>query len=387
MMRIACSSSVLYGREAFSTLGEVAWLPDRAFAPETVRDADLLIVRSQIKAGAALLRGSSVRFVGTVTAGYDHFDVPFLEDAGIAWCAAPGCNADSVAEYVAAALLRLACRSGVTLGGLTMGVIGVGQVGSRVVQKACALGMNVLRNDPPLREATGDPAYLPMDEVLARAELLTLHVPLTFDGPCPTYDMVDEPFWRKVKPACILLNAARGQAVEPAALLRALETGTVRHAVLDVWDPEPAFPAHLLALADLGTAHIAGHSFEAKLNGTGQVYREACRFLGREPTWDPRTCVPPAPRPRIDLQAVGRSDEPILDEAVRQVYDIEADDRALREGVAGDDAARGAYFEHLRRTYRPRREFFNTEVKLVGGSDSLAAKLRGLGFRLCPVGQ
>jgi erythronate-4-phosphate dehydrogenase len=199
-VKIVCASSVLSGREAFATLGEVVVAPERAISADLVRDADALITRSKVKVDRRLLDQSRVTFVGTATAGTDHFDIPFLEEKQIRWCAAPGCNANSVAEYVAAALLALANRFDIRLGGRTIAIVGAGNVGRRVAEIATAMGLHVLLNDPPLAAATGDPAYRPLDEVLAKADIVSLHVPLTDDGPCPTRKMVDARFFSRIKP-------------------------------------------------------------------------------------------------------------------------------------------------------------------------------------------
>ena len=257
-MKIICAESVLFGREAFSSLGEVLVRPDREIGPADVRDADALVVRSKTRVNRDLLAGSSVSFVGTATAGYDHFDTDWLSAEGIAWSAAAGCNANSVAEYVTAALLCLAQRHAFRLEGLTLGVIGVGQVGRRVVRKAAALGLRVLQNDPPRRIAEGAPELIALEEVLAGADILTMHVPLTDSGPFATRRMADARLMERLKPGAIFINASRGEVVDEEDLRMALESGQIAHAVLDVWDDEPRWNAGLMALCDLGTPHIAG---------------------------------------------------------------------------------------------------------------------------------
>ena len=156
-MKIVVAASVLQGREAFSTLGRVTVLPDREIRREDLHDADALIVRSQTRVTAELLAGTPVSFVATATAGADHFDTEWLTDNGIAWTASPGCNANAVAEYIITALALLARQRSTELPGKTIGIVGVGQIGSRVAQKATALGLRVRRNDPPLALQTQSP--------------------------------------------------------------------------------------------------------------------------------------------------------------------------------------------------------------------------------------
>ena len=380
-MKIVCASSVLFGREAFSTLGEIVVLPDRAITKKDLQDADALIVRSKTTINEALLEGTPVGFVGMATAGTDHMDLNYLAHSPLAWSAAPGCNANSVAEYFTAALLFLAHRSGFVLENMVVGVVGVGQVGGRVVQKAEAMGMTVLRNDPPLQVATGDTGFVPIEEVLRHADILTFHVPLTQVGTYPTRGMVKCNFLASARPGCIFINAARGEVVDSEALMFALEQHIVSHAVLDVWENEPFISPALLQKVALGTPHIAGYSFEGRLNGTMQIYREACHYFEIEPGWSPDESVfPRAPEIRADTR--GKSDEAVLWEIVRAAYDIEADDRALRTGAGYDETARAMHFDALRRDYPARREFPAVSVVLEHASAELRAKVGALGFRV-----
>ncbi len=397
-MKIICSTNIPYAEEAFRPLGNLTILAPKEITADRVRDADVLVIRSTLRANRALLEGSRARFVGTAPIGTDHLDLPYLDQAGITWCAAPGCNANSVSEYVVTALLCLGQRHGFTLLGKTIGVVGVGNVGRRVVQKAQALGLRVLQNDPPRRKAENNPVFLPLEQLLAEADILTLHVPLTKTGPCPTWHLADRRFFEQVKPGIVWLNAARGAAMDSDAFLKARATGKVACAVLDTWEDEPVFRTDVLAKADIATPHIAGHSFEGKVMGTVMVYQAVCRFLGIAPTWTPDGRLPPEgrlPPPivseiRLDLPAVlrsamqagpaGLSEEAALWRIVRSVYDIEADDQRLRAGAAADAKTRGEHFEQLRKNYPIRREFRFTRVVLPQGHPRLEAKIRNLGF-------
>ncbi len=379
-VKIVCAESVLFGREAFQTLGDVLVVPDTEIRAFHLRDADALIVRSKTRVTAEMLQGGDVGFVGTATAGFDHLDTIFMDESDIAWGSAPGCNADSVAEYVATALLCLAHRHGLLPDKMTLGVIGVGQTGSRVARRAEAIGLNVLLNDPPLQVATGDPGYLDLDEVLARSDAITLHVPLTRTGPYATQRMANCHFFARLKAGSLFVNASRGEVLDEEDLLFALDHGAVSHAVLDVWSCEPRFSKKLLDRADLGTPHIAGWSYEGRLNGTLQVYREACHFFEVDPAWAPdEGAMPPAPEVKVDAR--GKSDEEVLWQMARAVYDIEADDRALRAGAAEDEEARGRHFATLREHYAPRREFPAAKVSLSNAPPLLTRKAFDLGFK------
>ncbi|MGI6087051.1 MAG: 4-phosphoerythronate dehydrogenase [Kiritimatiellia bacterium] len=382
-MKIICATSMPFAREAFSRLGNVTILPPSEITPACVRDADALAVRSTLRVNQKLLEGSRVRFVGTATIGTDHFDIPWLEQAGIHWRSAAGCNANSVAEYVTAALLRLAARHNFTLAGKTMAVIGVGNVGRLVVNKMNALGLRVLQNDPPRRDAENNPVFQPLETVLREADIVTMHVPLTADGPYPTRHMANIDFFNMLKPGAIFINAARGGVQDSDALLSAMDSGRVAHAILDTWEGEPAFRPDVLARAAFGTPHIAGYSYEGKVMGTVMVYRELCRFLNVKPDWDYEALLPPPAIPEIQISPT-QNDLPmerLLDEVVRQLYDIERDDKALRQIAGLDNQARGRAFEELRQKYPIRREFQFTRITGTKLSPKLQQVFSLLGFR------
>ncbi len=360
-------------REAFADFGAVRVLSTSEIRPPAIRDADILLVRSETRVGRDLLEGSRIQFVGTATIGTDHIDLGCLKRSGIGFSAAPGSNADSVKEYVAAALLRLAVRNGVDLAGKTLGVVGVGNIGSRVVGIAQALGMTALRNDPPLERAGGS-GFVSLDDLMG-ADFISVHVPLTKSGADPTWHLLDAHRLSRLGKKTILINTSRGPVVDNAALKRLLFSGRLAGAVLDVWENEPFIDIELLERVDLGTAHIAGYSLDGKVRGTQMVYEAACRFLGREPTWRGDVGLPAPATERVEVGGHSSFLES-LDSAVRQFYDIEADDRRLR-GIH-QTADRAAYFRGLRRDYPVRREF---SAGRIGPCDEkLRRTLRELGF-------
>lgn len=377
-MKIVCATSVYQGREAFSTLGDTLVLSDQAINAADTACADALIVRSKTPVNAALLQGSAVRFVGTATAGTDHFDAAFLAQSGMAAVSAPGCNANSVAEYVVAALLRLAEQKNLILSEKTIGVIGVGSVGNLVAEKCRALGMNVMLNDPPLFDATRDPGYQPLEDLLRFADMLTLHVPLTLSGHYPTHHLADCRFFAQARPGVIFINASRGEVADSEALLMALDGGLVGDCILDVWEKEPDIRRELLERAVIATPHIAGYSLDGRLRGTEMVYREACNFFEQTPDWMPEPLPEPV-RPLIELDARGLSDEEALHRIVAQAYDIMRDDSALRAAARSAEPL-GPAFNQLRAAYPVRREFAAHTVRLSGAADGLLKKLQSLNF-------
>lgn len=389
-MKIVCATNMPFAAEAFASLGDVTVKDGRSLKRADVQDADILAVRSTTKVNRELLEGSRVRFVGTATIGTDHLDIPWLEQNGIHWCYAPGCNANSVAEYITAALLGLGRRHGLTLAGKTLGVIGVGNVGSRVAAKATALGMRVMLNDPPRERAQEAAAagaglrFYSLSEVVAEADVLTLHVPLTREGPDATRHLAGAAFFRQLKRGAIFINSARGPVVQTEALLAALADGSVAHAVIDTWEGEPAYRHDLLPHVDLATPHIAGYSYDGRVNGTVMVYRAACAALGLAPRWSPPAAGESGSTPltTVAVDAAGRADEAVLDAVVRGVYDIEADDRCMRATALDDAVARAAAFDQLRKHYPERHEFAHTRVALSGATDNLRRQVAALGFNL-----
>jgi len=381
-MKIVCAETVLLGEAAFSSIGKTVVIPDREITRDHLRDADALIVRSKTRVNRELIHGTPVKFVGTATAGTDHLLGDDPQWRGIYRCAAPGCNANSVSEYLVAGLLVLGRRHGFNLEGKTIGVIGCGNVGSRVVRKCEALGMHVLRNDPPLAAVSSDPDFYPLEHVLSESDIVTLHVPLVKEKPWPTDYMADYLFFEQLKAGAIFINAARGRVCDYDALLAARKGGAVSRAIIDVWDPEPAFRTDVLKLVDLASPHIAGHSYEGKLNGTVACYNELCNFFEIPKTWDVAASLPPPATPCIEIDCTGRDDEELLHEIIQQVYDIETDDRLIREAAVHSEIDRAKNFDALRKSYRMRREFMNTTVVPRNAGASLRKKLAAMGFNL-----
>jgi len=377
-MRILADENIPYVREAFSTLGHVQTIAGRAIAAETLEGVSMLLVRSITKVDRALLEHSSVQFVATATIGEDHIDTAYLAEQGIDFASAPGSNADSVQEYVTAAMLVLAERLQLNLKAMTLGIVGVGNVGKRVLKGAEALGLTCVLNDPPLARETRDPRYRPIEEALA-CDIVTLHVPLTKEGPDRTHHLADQAFIRHMKPGAILINTARGPVADGAAIKHALDDGHLNACVLDVWESEPNVDIKLLQRVAIGTPHIAGYSFDGKVNGTRQIYEAACRFLRVEPRWDPTPLLPAPECPYLELDG---TDPHALRHAVGAVYDIMRDDAAMRamSSVPAEDRPR--LFDRLRKEYRRRREFFNTRVRVSPPNPQLEQSLAGIGFTL-----
>ncbi len=374
-MKILADENIRYVSEAFASLGDVVLRSGRAISPEDVRDAEILLVRSVTQVNEDLLAGSSIRFVATATIGEDHIDRDYLDAHNIGFSSAPGCNANSVGEYMVAALLHLAEKYDFKLADKSLGIVGVGNVGSNVAKKATALGMKVVLNDPPLAETTGDSKYRPLDEILA-CDIITTHVPITRDTPHATHHLVDADFLAKLKPGSIIINSARGPVVDNIALLDALNSGHIQGAVLDVWEGEPDVNLELLDAVDIASPHIAGYSFDGKVKGTVQIYEAACKFLGISPAWCPDALLPDPEHPQFTLSG----DAGFLKATMDRVYPILEDDARMRLIAGEAPEERRAYFDMLRKTYPRRREFYNTKIDTGSADTTMARLLQGIGF-------
>ncbi|PSQ95093.1 MAG: erythronate-4-phosphate dehydrogenase [Bacteroidetes bacterium SW_9_63_38] len=344
---------------AFGALGDIVRAPGREIGPDAVEKADVLLVRSVTSVGEELLRDSAVQFVGSATIGTDHVDQDYLEAAGIPFAHAPASNADSVADYVVAALLQVAQARGVSLRGRTVGIVGCGNIGSRLARRLPALGLTVLQNDPPRAKAVDGPhTFVSLGTVLDRADIVTCHVPITTEGPHPTRHLLDAAALDRLSGDAWVVNTARGAVVDNEALLTALREDRIGGAVLDVWEGEPTPDPALVEAVDVATPHIAGYAYDGKVRGTTMLYEALCEYLGVEQTWNAKTVLQPeapdvlrcqAPDPRLP-----RTDW--LDHLAQQAYDLRADDARMRAYLDQVPDERGDYFRHLRATYPTRRE-------------------------------
>lgn len=371
-MRIVADENIPCVREAFGAWGDVTTLAGHAMTPDAVREADVLLVRSVTRVDEALLTDSRVKYVASATSGTDHVDLGYLARNGIGFCDAPGSNADAVAQYVIVALHAVAARLGRRVSEMSIGIIGVGQVGSRLSRLCEALGMRVVWNDPPLAAQSNDLRYRPLTSIL-NCDVLTLHVPLSDEGPLKTRELVNEEFLEAMRPGAVLINTCRGGVVDESALKRAIDGGKLAACVLDVWRNEPRIDSDLLETVTFGTPHIAGYSVEGKLRGTQMIHDGLASMMGIESGWYMNDYLPsPPPAVRVwsplDLGVV-----------LRGVYDIERDDAALREAIRASD---GSGFHALRKNYPPRREFSAVTVDAAECGARDAELLEALGFRL-----
>lgn len=369
-MKIVADTHIPFLKGLLEPVAEVVYLPGRAIRNEDVKDADALIVRTQTCCNRELLDGSSVRFIGTPSIGYDHIDLDYCEAKNITWVNAPGCNAKAVAQYVSSALLVFAKKYGFKLADKTLGIIGVGQCGQKVERNARLLGMNILLNDPPRARNEGEKNFNDLERVLAESDIITLHPTLEKEGPDKTYHLIDAAFFAKLRKPIFLINTARGAVIDTTALKQALSEGKVIDCALDCWENEPTIDQELLKRSLIATPHIAGYSSDGKANATRTVLEQLNQFFHLNlPKITPDLPVPESP-----VLKVPRSGKDKIASALLHAYDPTIDTAALKK--APDS------FDTLRSTYVLRREY--KAYRVLNASDQDGDLLRAFGFQLPP---
>ncbi len=341
-MKIVVDDKIPYIREALACLSaETVYKKGSGICRADVLDADALIVRTRTLCNRELLEGTSVRFIATATIGYDHIDQEYLRKAGIYWVSCPGCNATSVRQYVECCLLSMQRDMSMPLTGLTLGIVGCGHVGSKVRDMATDHGMKVLVNDPLIAKDyhvthNGKVDYVTLDEIKRRADIITFHVPMERNGQYATWHMANEAFFSQLERRPMIINSSRGAVVDNKALLRALEMGQIRQAIIDTWENEPAIDPVLLNKVYIGTPHIAGYSADGKVNADNMVIDALCEFFNLK---RPDAIVPPS-----------LSSSFVYTGNPLQLYDPLADSERLKQNIGK--------FEELRGNYPLRREFY-----------------------------
>lgn len=276
-MKIVIDSAIPFINGVFDSYAETVYKKGDEICREDLTDADALVIRTRTRCCEELLEGTPVKMIATATIGTDHIDLEYCRAHDIHVENAAGCNAGGVMDYVFSALYGVASRKSIRLDGLTMGIVGVGNVGRRVEAMARTLGFNVLRCDPPRAAAEGQLNFCSLEELLAGSNIVTMHVPLNED----TYGMADEDFFSRMRPGAVFINAARGEVVRGYALKDARQK--LGALILDTWENEPDIDTELLDMCDIATPHIAGYSYQGKQNGTAMAVDAVARFFGIEP--------------------------------------------------------------------------------------------------------
>lgn len=375
-MKVVCDSAIPFLKGALEPYCQVVYARGSEISRDMVKDADALVVRTRTRCDADLLEGSKVSFIATATIGYDHIDTKWCGSHGIRWTNAPGCNSWSVQQYTGSLLVTMSQSLGFAFRDKTLGVVGAGNVGSKVARLAALLGFRVLLCDPPRARREGWGQFVTLDEIIERSDIITLHVPLIHEGEDATFHMFDGAVLGRMNKDQILINTSRGEVVDGAALKKALARNRILAASLDVWENEPQIDTELLSLLFTGTPHIAGYSVDGKATGTTMSVQALGRFFDLPcRDWEV-TEVPQCLQPLgFSIDTAGKAPQEVLADAILHTYSIKADDAALRTSVAT--------FEKLRSDYPVRREFPAFSVKpLNDDSGRSTVFLREAGFNI-----
>ncbi|RUR33515.1 4-phosphoerythronate dehydrogenase PdxB [Vreelandella andesensis] len=388
-MKLVVDANIPAAEACFGRAGTLHRLPGRDIRPADVADADALIVRSITQVNQALLAQSAVRFVGTCTIGTDHIDRALLSERGIGFASAPGCNADAVVDYVLSSLLLVSEREGWSLLERKIGIVGAGNVGSRLQQRLQALDVETLVCDPPRAEteraqkervAAGRASqFVSLDSVIEHCDVVCLHTPLVKEGPHATYQLLNAERINDLSPGTVLLNAGRGDCIDGLALRSRLAGKGDITAILDVWEDEPEIDAALRDLAAMATPHIAGHSLDGKLRGTWMIQQALSQHVGLTSDIDFNILCPSPALSAITLQQA-LPIEDALRLCTRAVYDVRRDHDALQRQVIHLGVKKG--FDHCRANYPLRREFATLRVFLENDAAVLEAPLLAAGFQV-----
>lgn len=371
-MKIIIDDKIPYIRGAFEAVAEVIYLPGSKTTVNIVRDADAIITRTRTICNEKLLAGSTVKFIATATIGYDHIDTDYCDRAGIKWTNAPGCNSRSVEQYIASALMVLAEEKRLNLNELTIGVVGVGNVGSKVANVCELLGMKVLLNDPPRERIEGSAQFVSLEQIKSEADIITLHVPLNIKGEDATYHLADDSFFKSLKKKPVLINSCRGEVVRTESVKLALIKGEIADFMCDCWEDEPDIDLELLEMTCLATPHIAGYSKDGKATGTLMSVQAVSNFfnLGLD-NWRLEGIELPA-QPVIQIDGKGLTEQQIISKAILHTYDIRNDDTMFR--------SKPADFEKQRGDYPTRREFPAYRIEASSVGQETMQKLKKMGF-------
>ena len=373
-MRIIVDNKIPYIKGVLEGVADVKYMQGSAISNSDVKDVDAMIIRTRTKCNQQLLTGSSVKFIATATIGYDHIDTEYCADNGIVWTNAPGCNSSSVEQYIVSTLLWLGIEKHIDLAKSTIGIIGAGNVGSKVARAASALGLNVLLNDPPRERAEGSNDFTDLDVLLKESDIVTMHVPLNRSGVDKTELMADASFFSKMKQGAVFINSSRGEVVQESDLKDAIRQDKFSGIVLDVFQNEPAIDTELLKSCTLATPHIAGYSADGKANGTTMSVQALSRFfkLGIN-DWEADN-VPMNGEKEMFADGSEEDSLELISSIYWQTYNIKAD----QERFLADPGK----FEHLRGSYPVRREPAAYSVRLYNDDGFYRKVFEGLGFNV-----
>lgn len=375
-MKIVCDSHIPFLQGVLEPYADVVYLPGSQITHNDLIDADALVIRTRTRCDAKLLEGTKIRFIATATIGYDHIDTAWCEANGIEWTNAPGCNSWSVQQYIGSLLINISRSFNFNCKDKTIGIIGVGNVGGKVARLAALMGFRILLCDPPRARLEGQCGFVTLERIISDSDIITCHVPLTYEGPDATYHLFDSDRLSTMNNGQILINTSRGEVVDGNSLKQALLRKNIKAASLDVWENEPDIDRELMELLYTATPHIAGYSLDGKANGTMMAVNALGRFFDLScQEWTVSDIPAPTQPLEFTVDATGKTPHQVLEEAILYTYDIKQDDILLR--------ARPGTFEQQRSDYPVRREFNAFTANITNDDSGRAAMyLREIGFNV-----
>ena len=373
-MKIIADENMPYVQELFGDLGTIETVNGRTLTAEIVQDADVLLVRSVTQVDESLLSlNTQLKFVGSATIGTDHIDTSYLAERKLPFSNSPGCNATAVGEFAFIAMLELANRFSSTLKDKVVGIVGAGNTGSAVAKCLETYGVEVLLHDP-LIEANDDRDFISLDELITRANVISLHVPITKTGEHKTWYLFDEERLNSLNYNTWLLNCCRGEVVDNLALIKVKQHRSDIKVVLDVWEGEPNPMVELITWVEFATPHIAGYSLEGKARGTYMLYQKLMQMLGKKEEKDMFALLPSFRTEQLTL--VNDTSEKVLLQISRFVYDLRDDDALFRETLFEetkkknpDNSSINNGFDLMRKNHKYRREFSALTLASTGQSE------------------
>jgi erythronate-4-phosphate dehydrogenase len=374
-IKIIADDKIPFLRGVLEAYADIQYMPGNEIKPDNLKDADAMITRSRTQCKENLLAQSAIQFIASATIGFDHIDTDYCSENKISWTNAPGCNANSVKQYVLAALLQLATDQGFQLKEKTLGIIGLGNVGSRLAKAAKALGMRVLLNDPPRKDKEGLDNFISLKELLTEADIISFHIPLNKVGKYKTLNLADADFFNQIKKGSILINSSRGEIIDELALRQAIDSKKLKAVVLDVWRNEPEISRSLLSKINIATPHIAGYSADGKAKGTSMSVQALSKYFHWSiDDWEVKN-IPLDKSVDLTIDCQNKTEQEILHEAYKYTYTILDDDSNLRKNPD--------LFESLRGNYGIRREEKAYHIHLKNNSfPKLKEIFHNLGFNL-----
>ena len=346
---ILADDAIPFLKGILEPVANVTYLRGADITRQNLAGSNALLVRTRTVCNKALLEGTGVSFIATATIGFDHIDTQYCRKNNIGWTSAPGCNSGSVMQYMVAALLHLCIKFGLEPENLTLGVVGAGNVGSKVAEAAGMLGMNVLINDPPRQRREGSGRFTSLNKLVRESDIVTFHVPLNLKGRDATFHLAGRDLIGAMKRGSFLFNTSRGGVTNEEEVKKSLWNGHLQGYVADVWSREPAADNELVEMAEIATPHIAGYSADGKLNGTRMVLKALAGHFKLKVVLPTTDVLPPPTNPIIKIDDFARTVPEVLHRAVLSTYDIAKETKQFKSDPAK--------FEEIRNNYQVRREF------------------------------